>query len=236
MSKKILAFDFETANLPPDNSSVAFPVELAMLLIDADKLAIETTFHRYIKLPATVEMSKEAQKTHGLTPKFLAENGVNFWEVSGGIQEWLAANGIMLPDGGPWDKDRANKLIPLGQNVVQFDLPILRKLMGGTASTVFTRSAIDTMLIAEFINTACRHAFGYDGMPFRHPTTGYPSSSLAAQMNGLDINPEGHHGAMFDVVTTFEIFKKHIENYGVDLKKSAAFTASGAILPEKPLY
>lgn len=238
MSKKkrtYLGVDFETANLPPDGSP-AFPVEISLVLIDAHELTIQAEYDAFIRLPDDVEMSPEAVALHGYTPEFLAANGRDFWVVADEIVAWLTAHGFPPPDGGGWDKERTGHLIPFGQNVVQFDAPILRRLLGSPAAGVLSRYAVDTMFVADFINQAAFHVYGWDGMVFRDPKTGNPSSNLASQMAALGIDAAGHHGAHFDIRATLECYRQHVAHYSDDLKKSAAFDAAGLTLPPLPRY
>jgi len=233
--RMLMGFDFETANLP-EYGEVAFPVEVAVQLIDAHTLETVAKLQRFIRLADGVEMTQEALDTHGYTPEFLAENGRNFWDVRGDIINWLAREGYPAPDGGGWDKERTGSLIPFGQNVLQFDLPIMRKLLSDPAHRILSRFAVDTMLIADFINQAAFRTYGWDGFIFRDPSTGNPSSNLASQMAALQIPAKGHHGAAFDIEATRQCYVGHIVNYSDDLQKSAAFTAAGLTLPPLPRY
>jgi len=230
-----LGFDFETANLPT-TLSPAFPIEMAAILIDAHSLQIINTYHTYIKLADGVIMEKKALETHGHTEEFLNNAGEDFWIVRDNFITWLAANGHLVPDGGGWDAERSGKLIPFGQNVVQFDTPILRKLLGTPAEEILSRYSVDTMYIADFINQAAFKMYGGDGFIFRDPVTNNPSANLAAQMATLGIDNKGQHGALFDIISTLECYRKHIENYCEDMKKSSAFDAAGMTLPPLPRY
>lgn len=237
--RTMLGFDFETAALPDDNDTPPFPVEIACILIDEKTLEVFGSYHKYIKVPASVEISPDAVKTHGLTREWLEVNGVHWWDARTGLIEWLAGNGYHCPDGvSGYDDKRKNQLIPFGQNVIQFDTPILRRFLGHPQKNILSRYGVDTMCITGFVNQTCKTLYGWDGMPFRDPVTGNPSASLAAQMALFDIAADGHHGAEFDILATLECYRQHIRNYSTDLEKAQAFDAAGLSLPEpiKPVW
>lgn len=234
--RTLIGFDFETASLPDDNDTPPFPIEIAAILIDEETLEVFAGFQNYMRLPAGITIHPEAFKQHGKTAEWLAENGQSWDIVRADFLKWLADHGFPPPDGSEYDEKRKNQLIPFGQNILQFDLPILRKFMGHPQKGILSRLAVDTMLVAGFVNTACKRVYGWEGMPFRDPKTGYPSASLAAQMETFEIDASGHHGAAFDIRATLECYREHLKNYTLDLRKSAAFDSSGSALPEAPVW
>ena len=212
-NRAYLCFDFETNDTLLNN---CVPVEFAALMVDINTLEEVGSFRRLMRLEEGETMSARAQELHGYTIQYLADNGIRRIEALVQFGEWLEVMGFPIPSRNE-DPDFSGTLYPMGQNILQFDLPILKTWMGYPAASIFSYSAVDTMLEANFINRAARHAFGWGAAPFVDPVSGYPSASLAAQCHALGIDLSGHHGALADARATLQCARAHLHHLAEDL-------------------
>ncbi len=218
-TKYIFAFDLESNGLPESLGDAPLrPVELACLLVDLKTKEVVDTFNHFVRLEDDDVLEEEAVKTHGRTRAWLKKNGHSRTEVFAALWFWLEDHGIHIPMNEEEAKEHRAQIIPLGQNVDRFDIPLLRGWAEDEGypffCEMFSFHSLDTLPIAKTINEAAITAFGYGAQPFADPETGFPSARLIHQALGCGFTQaeidEGAHGALWDIHTTLTCYLHHI--------------------------
>ncbi len=226
--KFVLAFDFETSNLPENGGQ---PIEIAALLLDPKSLLEVDFFHRFMRLEEGEEIDQVAFEKHGKTREWLQDNGESRESVTWDFIRWLMRHGVRVPTTGEEIQDLGRQLQPLGQNIafdLQFMVPLLRRHMGEHAHRVFTHHVLDTMPLAAFINQAMIRAFGFQHAPFKDFETGYPSASLEAQVRAIGGDVETLHGALADIRFTAQAYRHHLQSLADDFTAARKWHNSNA--------
>ena len=222
--KYFLAIDFETSDILKQGGQ---PVEFAAILLDLRSKEKLDTFHIFMKLEPGEIMAPGAQETHGITVEYLQENGVDRKTGFSYLWHWLKGHGITFPP--TWDKETLDEhrgqLLPLGQNVGAFDVPMLERWAAFAGFDIpminaLTYNPRDTLNIAQFINDVFIEAFGYGAHPFKNPENGFPSVKLEHQALALGWDISGAHGAAWDIDTTVNLYLAHIKTMAADMKRA----------------
>jgi len=222
--KYFLAIDFETTTFLKEGGQ---PIEFAAILMDLRTKEKLDTFHIFLKLEPGEEISEGAFETHGRDKKFLEENGVDRKTGFAKLWHWLKGHGVTFAPNKHKETlaSYRGQLLPLGQNVGAFDVPIMERWAAFAGfDTIFMNSFTynprDTLNIAQFINDVFIEAFGYGAHPFKNPENGFPSVKLEHQALAVGWDGSGSHGAAWDIDTTVNLYLAHIKTMAADMKKT----------------
>lgn len=219
--RPIIAFDFETSSLLEDGGQ---PVEAAFILADPVTLEpVGQPFHAFMYLEPGETMAPEALETHGYSPDWLRAVGCSRAQALEGFAAWLEPHGLHLPRTADSPKDWRRAVLPLGQNIVRFDLPVFERWAGPDAVQLFHYRALDTMNAAQLISDALMFAFGYNANPFWDEETGLPSASLVAQARYFGLDVSHAHGALWDAQTALFLYRQHLHGLARDFKFSNSY-------------
>jgi len=196
---QMVAIDLETTGLDPTCHEIW---QLAAVALDSNfRPRKDVKYFDMLMTPDDASLIDWKVKTHQKNREQITnaiKNGVDQASGVEHFQAWIDALGL------PRNMSGFNrcKVIPLGHNIGQFDIPFLKAWMGYAAyDEIFHPCYRDTMVTGAYLNDkAAMHA---EKVPFS-------KLNLRWMCNILNvIYPEDRqHNALYDCVATAEVFQK----------------------------
>tara|TARA_B100001287_G_scaffold262584_1_gene252634 strand:+ start:1798 stop:2424 length:627 start_codon:yes stop_codon:yes gene_type:complete len=189
MNTKII-LDFETSGLNPYHDDI---IEVAMKLSDSSD-----NFESLIKPKSNEPISQQITNITGITNRMLAENGHEWQEVYESMNAWLWTI---------YNFSENNKITIISHNGKTFDFIFLKRIFSELNNLGIKTIPIKNIIFVDSLLLAKRL------IPGRYS---YKQSALCQTYN---IQCEGSHRALNDIIALEKLYKKLCDILNIELNK-----------------
>lgn len=191
---QICAIDIETTGLDPNYHEI---IQLCILPLTAslEPRRDVLPFNIYIRPDRPERADRAAMEVSKIELAHIYNVGFDKEKAKDVFDEWYKRLNLS------WNKYRTRqcRVIPLGHNITQFDIPFLKNWLGRlNYENYFFHHARDTMLIASYLND--KAAFHVEQVPFSKIDLSYCLSSIGLKRDRA-------HDALQDCLAVVDLYK-----------------------------